>query len=118
MLHHRLIEGVANAEEYQIAMPGRPYNALAVRAFDAKARTWTIWWFDSRYPELGLGTPVRGGFNGDTGLFFAEETVDGKPGLLRFVWQRNSNERARWEQALSTDGQNWSPNWTMDFVRA
>lgn len=118
MRHHRLVEGAANAEEYHIAMPGRPYDALAVRTFDSKARMWSIWWFDSRYPELGLGTPVRGGFSGDTGLFFAEEQVDGRPGLLRFVWQRFSDGRARWEQALSIDGQNWSPNWTMEFTRA
>lgn len=118
MRHHRLIEGLANVEEYHIARPDGAYDALAVRGFDDKSRTWSIWWFDTRYPELGLGTPVRGGFSGDIGLFFSEEMVDGKPGLLRFVWNRISNRQARWEQALSADGKTWSSNWTMDFTRA
>ena len=118
MRHHRLIGGMTNAEEYHIAIPGRPYDAVAFRAFDSKARTWSIWWFDSRYPEYGLGTPVHGGFSGDTGLFYSEDMVGGQKGLLRFVWQRLPNGRARWQQAQSAEGKNWSPNWTMDFTRA
>ena len=118
MRHHRLIEGVANSEEYHIAKPEGAYDAVAIRAFESKSRTWSIWWFDSRYPELGLGIPVKGGFTGDRGLFFSKDMVGDKPGLLRFVWQRFPDGRARWEQAQSSDRTNWLPNWTMDFTRA
>ena len=48
----------------------------------------------------------------------SEDMVAGKPGLLRFVWQRLSNGHASWEQSQSADGKDWMPNWTMEFVRA
>ena len=118
MRHHRLLDGAANAEEYRMAVPGQPYQALALRSFDLNSMQWSIWWLDSRHPELGLGNPVRGGFSGDVGLFYAPEPVDGRMGLLRFVWRNFGEGKARWEQSLSTDGEHWSPNWTMDFSRA
>jgi hypothetical protein len=117
MRHHRLLDGASNAEEYHMAAPGQAYDALALRTFDRKSRQWLIWWLDGRHPDRGLGTPVRGGFSGDTGLFFAEEPVGDQAGLLRFVWRRLADGQARWEQSLSLDGENWSPNWTMDFSR-
>lgn len=120
MMHRPLFGGSANAEEYRMEQPSGAYDALALRAFDPKARQWSIWWLDSRYPELGLGTPVRGGFAGDArrGLFFAPQTVDGKPGLLRFTWDLLPDGRARWEQSVSADGLGWAPNWRFTLTRA
>lgn len=118
MRHHRLLDGGTNAEEYHMAVPGNAYEALALRTFDPKLAQWSIWWLDSRFPELGLGTPVVGGFDNGVGLFFATEPLDGGPGLLRFVWHRLADGRVRWEQSISADGENWSPNWSMDFSRA
>ncbi len=42
----------------------------------------------------------------------------GQPVLFRFVWTRLGADRARWEQAYSADGQEWTVNWVMDFTRA
>jgi hypothetical protein len=118
MRHHRAFDGRANVEEYDLHVPGRPYQALAIRAYDDVSRQWSIWWLDSRHPSHGPGIPVRGGFDGDVGLFYAdEETPQGEPCVLRFRWDRNGPGAARWEQAVSTDGgASWEPNWIMEFT--
>ena len=53
------------------------------------------------------------------GQFYADDTFDGRPIRLRFIWSRTDTQSPRWEQAMSADGgQTWEVNWTMDFTRA
>jgi hypothetical protein len=62
---------------------------------------------------------VFGSFEGDTGIFEGEDTLDGRPILVRFRWSGITTETPRWEQAFSEDGgETWETNWVMDFTRA
>ena len=59
-----------------------------------------------------------GGFAHGVGTFLADNSHDGKPIKVRFLWSRITPHSCRWEQAFSPDGgTNWETNWTMDFAR-
>jgi hypothetical protein len=89
-----------------------------MRSYDAAARQWAIWWLDARQPHA-LDVPVVGRFEGGVGLFFADDTLDGRPIKIRFTWDTRQPDAPRWEQAFSPDGgASWETNWVMQFRRA
>jgi hypothetical protein len=113
-----LMGGSANLEECTIDSPSGAYRAVALRAYDAETKQWSIWWLDGRYPSGPLDPPVRGGFENGVGTFYSDYVQDGKPVRLRFLWSHITPTSARWEQALSPDGgKTWETNWVMEFRR-
>jgi hypothetical protein len=109
----RRLGGLVNVD--QIQFPTRGFTGMTVRLFDAQERRWSIYWTDSR--RAVLSPPVRGGFDGDRGLFHGEDVEGGRPVQVRFLWERRAAERPHWEQAFSLDGRSWETNWVMDFTR-
>lgn len=107
-----------NYDEHWINKPTGAYHALGIRAFDARTRQWSIWWLDSRYLDYGFGTPLRGGFQGTRGLFYAVSEHEGRSTLARFIWDLADRDAPTWEQAVSSDnGETWIPNWFMRLSR-
>jgi hypothetical protein len=112
-----IMAGFGNVEDNWLQDPHGPYRAAALRGFDATHQVWRIWWLDLRFPTA-IGVPTTGAFDGDRGEFFADESWQGTPVKLRFVWHKNGGSGPRWEQAFSVDGgRDWETNWTMDFTR-
>jgi hypothetical protein len=71
-----LIDGSANVEEHTfIRATGTTYG-IALRAYDAKAGQWAIWWVDSRDPHGPLDPPVKGHFENGVGTFYSDSMVD------------------------------------------
>ncbi len=104
---------VANIDEIEFATKG--FSGLTIRVFDLERRRWAIYWVNSR---VGLMlTPVYGGFEGDRGEFYGEDVDEGRTIQVRFLWQRQGADAARWEQAFLLDGREWETNWTMDLRR-
>jgi hypothetical protein len=98
--------------------PGRGHvKAVTVRAYDAPADTWSIIWL-CNYAEPDF-LPMVGRWDGDEGLFLQTiADADGSPLDVRFRWSRDGSDRARWEQAFSSDGRaTWDANWTMAMTR-
>lgn len=117
MSTRKILGGDGNLEDNFLDLPGDPYRAIALRAFDRQAMQWSIWWLDGRSPTQ-LDVPVVGGFAGGKGLFYADDQLGGTPIKVRFTWLPSDTE-PRWEQAFSDDGgSTWETNWTMDFYRA
>jgi len=113
-----ILGGFGNLEDNLLTFPGGSYRASALRSYDADSRTWAIWWLAATDPHR-LDVPVIGTFEGDIGRFFSDETINGEPVKVRFMWTRTDPDAPRWEQAMSTDeGHTWETNWTMDFTRA
>jgi len=101
-----------------VNFPGGAYRAIAVRSFDAAKGTWAIWWLDHRSPHH-LDVPVIGRFVNGRGEFLADDTFEGHPIKVRFLWLDTDTEHPRWEQAFSPDGgATWETNWCMRFTRA
>lgn len=113
-----LMEGAANVDDNLLHLPGGSYRAVTLRSYDTNSGQWSIWWLDGRNPHV-LDTPVRGSFADGKGIFFADDTLNGTPIRVRFIWSDIQRNSARWEQAFSLDGgETWEINWTMDFTRA
>jgi hypothetical protein len=113
----KILGGFGNVDDNLIELPSGPYRALTVRAYDAKAGTWSIWWLDGRSPDR-LDVPVVGRFAEGVGTFFSEDRWEGKPVRVRFLWTQPRAGAPRWEQAFSPDaGASWETNWVMDFAR-
>lgn len=111
--------GEANVDDNVINRPDGAYRAMSIRAYDPKTQQWSIWWVDGRGPAGPLDPPVRGGFTDGVGMFFANDTFNGKPIVCRYIWSGISAKAAHWEQAFSPDGgKTWETNWNMAFTRA
>lgn len=113
-----VLAGSGNVDDNLINQPGTSYRALAIRAFDEKTGQWSIWWLDGRTPSAWLAPPVRGAFKDGVGRFYAEDTLDGRAILVRYVWSEITSKSCRWEQAFSADhGRTWELNWIMNLSR-
>ena len=61
---------------------------------------------------------MHGGFAKGVGTFYGDDSFEGRPIRVRYLWSRITEQSARWEQAFSLDeGNNWETNWYMDFTR-
>jgi len=114
---HSILGGLGNFDEFSADYPdGKPLEGTTVRIFNPKAQTWSLHWVDNRTCQLQAS--IVGRFAGNRGEFFGDETFDGKPIRVRFVWVKTTPLSAHWEQAFSVDaGKTWETNWEMDFVR-
>ena len=113
-----LLDGQANVDDNVLETPSGTYRAASIRAYDAATDQWSIWWLDSRQPH-DLGVPVVGAFQDGIGAFFADDSFNGQPIRVRFLWTDITAASARWQQAFSKDGgATWETNWVMQFERA
>jgi hypothetical protein len=114
-----LMDGFANVDENVLSLPGDVYKGVTLRAYDSKTGQWAIWWLDGRNPFGEMDPPVKGRFVNGVGVFYANDTLRGKPVRVRFTWSAITANSAHWEQAFSPDGgKTWEVNWTTDFSRA
>lgn len=113
-----MMGGFGNVDDNWLDLPGDPYRAMGMRAYDPKTRQWAIWWVDGRTPHGPVDPPVRGGFKDGVGTFVTEDVQVGRKVLIRFEWSKITPRTAVWEQAFSPDGgKTWEMNWHMDFTR-
>jgi hypothetical protein len=105
--------GVANVD--QIDFPTLGFSGLTVRTFDLAKKRWSIYWVNSK---LGVMLPpVTGGFVGDRGEFYGEDTDDGRPVHVRFVWTKLGPDKAHWEQSFDYGDGKWEKNWENTLTR-
>jgi hypothetical protein len=113
-----LMGGYANVDDDVFEVPGGTYRGVAPRLFDAKTQQWSIWWLDSRTPLAPVDPPVRGSFHDGVGTFYADDTFNGRPIRIRFIWSEITPTSCHWEQAFSPDGgKTWETNWVQDLKR-
>ncbi len=112
-----VLGGNGNIEDNVLHFPDETYRAIAIRSFDPKTGTWAIWWLDARAPHV-IDVPVIGRFENGRGEFLAEDSFEGRPIRVRFLWLDTDTPTPRWEQAFSANGgATWETNWEMTFVR-
>ncbi len=110
-----LLDGIGNEDEFRTDHDGG-FIGMSFRFFDPTIEKWAIYWADTRRPGL-LDPPVLGSFSGDVGIFEGDDTFEGKPIRVRFIWSGTATPTPRWEQAFSADGgETWETNWIMDFT--
>ncbi len=110
--------GYANVDENVFNKPDGTYRGVTIRTYDPKTGEWSIWWVDGRMPGINLDPPVRGRFVNGVGIFYANDTLRGKPIKVRYTWKPLTHNTSHWEQAFSADGgKTWETNWITDFTR-
>ena len=110
-----LLGGLGNTDE--LSSPSMTYHGLALRLYDEKDRTWSIFWITGG--DATIEAPVVGHFADGVGNFICQDTQEGTPVLVRYRWHDITPTSARWAQAFSTDdGATWETNWTAEFSRA
>ncbi|MDP1874530.1 DUF1579 domain-containing protein [Phenylobacterium sp.] len=113
----KAMRGLGNMDDNQVDLPEGAYAAVTVRRFDPARRRWSIWWLDSRYPDID--PPVHGAFTDGEGLFLGDDVFQGRPIKVRFLWSAITPVSCEWRQAFSEDGgATWETNWEMRFTRA
>jgi hypothetical protein len=118
IISSRSMEGRANTDDTVFYTPEGIYRGLAVRAYDSKTDQWAIWWVDGRNPLGNLDPPMKGRIVNGIGIFYAADTLRGKPIKVRFTWSHITQNSALWEQAYSPDdGKSWETNWIQKIER-
>lgn len=114
----QMMGGYANVDENVFHTPRGDYNGVTLRAYNNQTGEWAIWWLDGRKPFDSLDPPMKGRFKDGVGIFYAKDTLRGRPVLVRFLWSKFTPNSAHWEQAYSGDGgKTWETNWITDFER-
>ena len=106
-----LLDGRSNLVELSVEGPAGKIEGVALRLYNPQARQWAI-----HYASLRGGTltpPVFGAFDGaGRGVFYGQDSVDGRAVMVRFAITQVSRNEARFEQAFSADGgATWETNW-------
>ena len=110
----RHFDGAASFDE--ITFPTKGFAGLTLRLYDPAAGQWSLYWASKRTGTLF--PPVTGRFTDGVGEFYGEDTYQGTPVRVRFLWSGITGEAAHWEQAFSADdGHTWLTNWHMDLTR-
>jgi Protein of unknown function (DUF1579) len=112
----RVWNGRANLAEYKAVGPSGTIQLLALRWFNPATGEWNL---DFATPNVGtLGIPGVGKFRDNRADFYDYESINGQSVLVRFSIWSISSDRARSEQAFSTDGgKTWEVNWINKYSR-
>jgi hypothetical protein len=103
-------DGRANLVELNVEGTAGRIEALSLRLYNPVTRQWSLNFSAAGMGELGV--PSVGGFKNGRGEFVNEETLNGKPILVRFVISDITATSCKFEQAFSPDGgKTWEVNW-------
>ncbi|MCE9673973.1 hypothetical protein LY474_39900 [Myxococcus stipitatus] len=104
-----LVELVADGE-------GGHFEGLNLRLYNPQTRQWSLHFANSR--DGTLAVPTVGEFKDGRGEFYAQERLDGRAILVRFVISDVTPTSVRFEQAFSDDGgKTWEVNWIAQDTR-
>lgn len=109
-------DGKANLGELEVDGSAGHLEGLSLRLYNPETHLWYISWSSSR--DGALGPPMIGGFQNGRGEFYNQESLEGKPILVRFIFSDVGASHFKLEQAFSGDGgKNWETNWIATFSK-
>ena len=108
-------DGLANLVELDVSGSAGRIQALSLRLYDSVSRTWIL---HTASVRGGMSPPSVGAFDEGRGEFRSEESLDGRPIIVRFVISDITPTSCRFEQAFSADGgETWEVNWIATDTR-
>lgn len=111
-----ILGGLGNIDEIDFDRPEKPLRGFNLRIFNPSTQLWSIYWVDNNGTEVQ--PHLVGRFENGIGTLYADDTFNGQPIRVRFVWSEITENSAKWEQAFSPDnGGTWEVNWVMWFTR-
>jgi hypothetical protein len=118
--HHKILDSNANFEQFEVnSTDGKQrLKAQTLRLYNSDTRQWSIYLLDVDKGALPM-PPVVGGFVGNRGEFYDQDTYKGRAIFVRYVWLNLSPTSARMEQSFSADGgRTWETNWICELSRS
>jgi hypothetical protein len=111
--------GRSNLEEFETDSPTGHIEGLTLRVYNPQTHQWSIYWANSKDPDLGQPMqPMVGEFKNGHGEFYDQETWKGRSVYVRFIWSKITPNSAHFEQSYSADGgKTWEVNWITDQTR-
>lgn len=108
--------GRANLVELDVTGPKGRIEGLSLRLYNPESKQWSLNFSNSAGGTLS--PPTIGGFRDGRGEFYAQETLNGRAILVRFVIHDITPTSCRFEQAFSADGgKSWETNWIATDTR-
>ena len=102
--------GRANLVELEVEGPAGRLEGLSLRLYNPESRQWSLNFSNSRSGTLS--PPSIGEFKDGRGEFYAQETLNGRAILVRFIISDITADSCRFEQSFSDDGgKTWEVNW-------
>jgi hypothetical protein len=112
----KIWNGRANLGELEVSGPAGRIEGISLRLYDPQSSQWKISWANS--DDGTLGQPMVGGFKGERGEFYDQESFEGRAIYVRFIFSDIAAKSFRLEQAFSDDGgASWETNWIATFAR-
>ncbi len=108
--------GSGNLEDGDLQCPHQYIGGMTLRLYSDTTHQWSLYWGTKK---RGLVMPPQVGHFDQNGVgdFYAADTFDAKPIIVRFHWTERSGH-PHFEQAFSTNGgRTWETNWTTDYTR-
>jgi hypothetical protein len=109
-------DGRAEIEEFETDGAGGHIEGLTLRTYNPQTHQWYLYWANAK--DGLIVAPQVGQFKNGTGEFYGQDTLNGKPIFIRFIWSKTDTNSPHFEQAFSEDGgKTWEVNWITDQVR-
>jgi hypothetical protein len=108
--------GRSQIEQFETDGAAGHIEGLTLRLFNPQSHQWRLYWANSKTGILD--PPQIGWFVNGVGEFYAQDTLDGKVILVRFIWSKTASNSPHFEQSYSADGgKTWEVNWITDQTR-
>ena len=109
-------DGRAELEQFETDGNAGHIEGLTLRLYNPQSHQWSLYWANSK---IGVIDPPQiGEFKNGRGEFLAQDTINGKVVLIRYVWTNLTTPTPHFEQSFSNDGgKTWEVNWITDQTR-
>ena len=113
----KIWNGRAQLEEFESDSAAAGHiEGLTLRLYDPQSHQWSLYWANSKGGPIF--PPQIGEFKNGRGEFYAQDMLNGKSILVRFIWSNTTTNTPHFEQSFSDDGgKTWEANWITDQTR-
>ena len=112
----KLWGGRSQIEQFETDGAGGHIEGMTLRLYNPQSHQWRLYWANSKNGILD--PPQIGQFKDGQGQFYAQDVINGKAILIRFIWSKTDSNRPHFEQSFSDDGgKTWEVNWITDQER-
>jgi hypothetical protein len=113
---YKIWDGRSQLDTIEVDSPTGHIEGLTLRLYNPQTHQWRLSWANSKNGILD--PPQIGEFKNGRGEFYAQDILNGKSILIRFVWTNLTTSTPHFEQSFSEDGgKNWEVNWITDQTR-
>ena len=114
---YKILDGRAELDTIEVDSPAAGHiEGLTLRTYNPQSHQWRLYWANSKNGIID--PPQIGEFKNGRGEFYAQDILNGKSILIRFVWTNMTTDTPHFEQSFSDDGgKTWEVNWITDQTR-